>query len=237
MRNNIRVFFSLSLILGILLGIWGLSCAEDLEIISVAGFKTDTMKSGAPEGWKLEENKGIPYLKLEKEGDRFALHLKSDKSSSFGIRKELKIDPAKHPFLNWKWKAVKLPLGGDVRDKNRDDQAIQIYVAFEATGWPAKLNTPVIGYIWDNEAPRDTVTKSQQILADKVRYIVLRDKSDDPNEWHCEKRNVGEDYKKLFSDIDDGRLRKIEGISIYINSQHTESEAESYVYDIFFSRQ
>jgi len=231
------MFIALSLIVGIILLISGLSFAEDLEKISVAGFKTETMKSGSPEGWKLEENKGTPYLKLEKEGDRFALHLKSDKSSSFGIKKELKVDPVKHPFLNWKWKAVKLPIGGDVRDKNKDDQAIQIYVAFEATGWPAKLNTPVIGYIWDNETPKDTVIRSQQILADKVRYIVLRDKSDELNEWHCEKRNVSEDYKNLFPDIDDGKLRKIEGISIYINSQHTESEAESYVYDIFFSRQ
>jgi len=114
---------------------------------------------------------------------------------------------------------------------------MQIYVAFKATGWPAKLKTPVIGYIWDNEAPKETIVKSPQAFADKVRYIVLRDKTDKLNEWYSEKRNIKEDYKELFSDIDEGKERKIEGISLYINSQHTESEAESYIYDIFFSNE
>lgn len=237
MRGNRRIYFALFVVLCCVVGVSGLSHSKELVIIPVAGFDTDKINAGSPAGWELEKNKGIPDLKLEKEGDRFALHLKSDKSSSYGIKKEIKVDPARYPFLNWKWKARTLPLGGDVRDKDKDDQAMQVYVAFEATGWPAKFNTPVIGYIWDNEAPKETIVRSQQLFADKVRYIVLRDKTDKLNEWHSEKRNIREDYRKLFSDIDDGEVIKIEGISIYINSQHTESEAESCIYDIYFSNQ
>jgi hypothetical protein len=216
---------------------WGFSYSKESEKVPVAGFDTDTMQKGAPAGWELEKSKGFPDIKLEKEGEMFALHLKSNKSSSFGVKKEVANDPTQYPFLNWKWKVTKLPVGGDVRDKNKDDQALQLYVAFKATGWPAKLNTPVIGYIWDNEAPKGTVTKSPQPLADKVRYIVLRDKTDTLGEWYSEKRDVRDDYKKLFSDIDDGKVRKIEGISIYINSQHTGSEAESYIYGICFNNE
>ncbi len=237
MKKNRRFYFTMFVILCVVVGVSGLSYSKEMAIISVAGFDTDKMKDDAPKGWELEKNKGVPDLKLEKEGDKFALHFKSDKSSSYGIKKKIKVDPGKHPFLNWKWKAKKLPLGGDVRDKEKDDQAMQIYVAFKATGWPAKLKTPVIGYIWDNEAPKETIVKSPQAFADKVRYIVLRDKTDKLNEWYSEKRNVKEDYKELFSDIDEGKERKIEGISLYINSQHTESEAESYIYDIFFSNE
>ena len=141
-----------------------------------------------------------------------------------------------YPFLNWKWKVTKLPKGGDVRKADTDDQAMQIYVAFTATGWPKKLNTPVIGYIWGNEAPKGLMVTSSQPLSGKVRYVVLRNKSDELNEWYTEKRNVSEDYKKLFSDIKGGKLRDIEGISFYINSQHTKSEGESYIYDVYFTK-
>jgi len=235
MTKSSSIYVFQLVILCFILAIGGGIHSEEVQIIPVAGFDSDTMKRGSPAGWDLEKSKGVADLSLEKEGDIFALYLKSDPSSSFGIKREIAVDPATHPFLNWKWKALKLPVGGDVRSKDRDDQALQIYVAFKATGWPAKLNTPVIGYIWDNEAPKDTVTKSPQTFADKVRYIVLRDKHDGLDEWYSEKRNVAEDYAKLFSDIDDGKVRKIEGISIYINSQHTKSEAESALYDIFFS--
>ncbi|GAI98805.1 unnamed protein product, partial [marine sediment metagenome] len=56
------------------------------------------------------------------------------------------------------------------------------------------------------------------------------------DKWYEEKRNVSEDYKKLFPDIKGGKLRDVEGISFYINSQHTKSEGEGYIYDVYFSR-
>ena len=204
--------------------------------LTVAGFDLEKMEGGTPSGWELIDNKGVPNLVLESARDRYALHMKSNSESSFGIEKEMAVKIKEYPFLNWEWKVVKLPVGADVREADTDDQAIQIYIAFKPTGWPAKLKTPTIGYIWGVECPKDTVVKSQQPFASKVRYIVLRNKSDKLNEWYQEKRNLEEDYKKLFPDIDNGQPRDIEGISFYINSQNTKSEAESWVYDVRFSR-
>jgi hypothetical protein len=205
--------------------------------LAVAGFDSDTMKDGAPAGWELVENKGVPNLVLESANDKFALHMKSDSESSFGIKKEMEVAIEDYPFLSWEWKVAKLPAGADVRNADTDDQAIQIYIAFKPTGWPAKMKTPTIGYIWDVECPKDTMVTSPQTLADKVRYIVLRNKSDTLNEWYQEKRNLKEDYKKLFPDIDDGKPRDIVGVSFYINSQHTKSEAESWIYNVCFGRE
>ena len=92
-------------------------------------------------------------LRLEKAGENLVVRLISDRNSSFGIKREFHVDLKEYPFLNWRWKAVRLPRGGDVRKAATDDQAIQLYVAFPATGFPAVLNTPIIGYVWDNEAP------------------------------------------------------------------------------------
>ncbi|MDO9515575.1 MAG: DUF3047 domain-containing protein [Syntrophales bacterium] len=203
--------------------------------LTVAGFDSGEMKKGAPSGWELVEKDGTPNLTLEKEGDMYVLHLKSDSQSSFGIKKEIDLKAGEYPFLSWEWKVARLPDGADVRKSDTDDQAIQIYVAFKPTGWPAKLNTPVIGYIWGVECPKDTFVTSSQPLAGKIRYVVLRNKEDALNTWVGEKRNLEEDYRKLFPDIDNGQPRDIKGISFYINSQNTKSEAESYIYNVHFS--
>jgi len=202
----------------------------------IAGFDSGEMEKGAPEGWELIEKEGTADLDLERNGNRYVLHMKSNGDSSFGIKRGKSLKIKEYPFLNWEWKVAKLPAGADVRKADADDQAIQVYVAFKPDGWPAKLNTPVIGYIWGTECPKDTVVTSQQPLAGKVRYIVLRNKNDMLNTWYYEKRNLEDDYEKLFPDIDGGTPRDIEGVVLYINSHHTKSTAESYIYNVRFSR-
>jgi hypothetical protein len=173
---------------------------------------------------------------VERERGELVLHMVS-KNNSFGIKKEAKVNIREYPFLNWRWKAVRVPPGGDVRSANKDDQAIQLYLAFPAIGWPAALNSPVIGYVWDNESPRGYYGRCKQIGGDKLRYLVLRNKSDKIDEWHVEKRNVYQDYKTLFKDIRDGEPEATtHGIQIHINSQHTGTEAESYIGEVYFTR-
>ena len=235
MRNS-KSFLIFSFIMIFTLTLTGAVMAGGDNGLIVAGFDSGKMGKGAPSGWKLIESDGTVNLDLEREGDRYILHMKSNSESSFGIKKEVNAKIKEYPFLNWEWKVARLPAGADIRKADTDDQAIQVYVAFKPTGWPAKLNTPTIGYIWGVECPKDTIVTSPQPFASKVRYIVLRNKSDKLDKWYYEKRNLEEDYKKLFPDIDGGQPRDIEGISFYINSQHTKSDAESYIYNVRFSR-
>lgn len=207
---------------------------EPQDRIVVARFTT--VQNGPPAGWVIDLKKGSHDFSVERDGNELVLHLVS-KNNSFGIKKEAKVDVREYPYLNWRWKAVRMPPGGDVRSANTDDQAIQLYLAFPAMGWPAVLNSPVIGYVWDNEAPRGYYGRCRQIGGDKLRYMVLRNKSDKLGEWHAEKRNVYQDYKTLFKDIQSGEPSPTtHGIQIHINSQHTGTEAESYIGEIYFSR-
>jgi len=234
--KSVRSFLLVSFVTIFILTFAGAVTASEDNILTVAGFDSEKMKKGAPSGWELVDKAGVVNLNLEKVDDSYALHMTSSSKSSFGIKKEMEVKTVEYPFLSWEWKVAKLPTGADVRKSDTDDQAIQIYVAFEPTGWPAKLKTPTIGYIWGVECPKDTIVTSPQPLASKVRYIVLRNKTDELNKWYHQKQNIKEDYKKLFPDIDGGQPLDIEGISFYINSQHTKSEAESYIYDVRFSR-
>jgi len=208
-----------------------------MDIITAARFNSDRIENGAPAGWELDKKSGTPAVTIDCEGNTCSLHLTSDGESSFGVKKGVSINIREYPVLNWRWKAITLPSNGDVRKKHTDDQALQIYVAFPATGWPEKLNTPVIGYIWDSEAPKGWTGRSPHLGGDKLRYVVVRNKTDQTGEWFTEKRNIYQDYQRLFRDLKGGQpLGPTKGISLYINSQHTGSPAEGCIAEIFFSR-
>ena len=209
--------------------------ASDGDTVPATPFASPELVKGTPPGWVLDKIAGTPDLCLEKEGEGFALRLASDHNTSFGIKRELRVDLRQYPFLNWRWKASRLPKGGDVRKKKTDDQALQFYIAFPSTGFPAKLNTPVVGYIWDNEAPSGWTGRSDQLGGGKLRYAVVRNKADRLGEWHWEKRNLYQDSRKLLGDLK-GVGTVTQGIAFYINSQNTKSEAEGWIADVFFSR-
>ena len=211
--------------------------AEINQTVIAVGFSGSDTQKGVPSGWELDRKTGTATLRLIKDGESYCLNMVSDQSS-FGIKKAVKLNIREYLYLNWTWKVSKLPPGGDVRKSETDDQAAQIYLAFPAKGFPAKLNTPVIGYIWDNEAPKEWTGRSPQLGGGKMRYVVVRNKIDKLGRWYAEKRNIYHDYQKLFRDLQGGEpTGPMQGISLYINSQHTRSAAECYIGDIFFSHQ
>lgn len=209
----------------------------DQDIVLVAGFDSPQMQKGAPAGWILDKKKGKPFITLEKGSEIYCLHMVSREASSFGVKRGIKVDIKEYPYLNWRWNAIQLPEGGDVRKTKTDDQAIQLYVAFTPTGFPEALNTPVVGYIWDNESPKGWTGRSTQIGGGKLKYVVVRNNMDQLGQWYTEKRNIYEDYRKLFKDVRDGDLPTLtHGAQIHINTQNTESVAEGYICEVYFSR-
>lgn len=211
--------------------------SEKTGYIAAARFTGLPLKPGVPSGWTLDKTAGRPALGLRKNGDAVFLHLASEGRSSFGIKKEVRVDIRQYPYLTWRWRANRLPKGGDVRQGSRDDQALQLYIAFQPLGFPAKLTTPVIGYIWDNEAPKGWMGKSPKVGADKVRYIVSRNGTDTLGTWYTEKRNIYEDYQRLFKDIAAEKpMGLTRGIGLYIDSQDTRSRAEGEIGEIYFSK-
>lgn len=223
----LAIFIFLSLCAGI-----------EASVIPVSKYRSTEMPGGAPAGWFVEKKVGVPSMKMEKDGENYYLHLQSFGNSAYGIRTSSRVNVKEFPIITWRWRVDKMPAGGDVRKKAADDQALQVYVAFKETGFPAVLNTPVIGYIWDNEAPKGWSGRSSQIGGDKLRYIVLRNKTDKTGQWYTERRNIYEDYQKLFSDINGGEpLGVTTGVQVYINTQRTKTPAEGMMGQIYFSNE
>lgn len=182
---------------------------------------------GIPEGWKGGQTWGTPAydFSVVQESPTKALHLRSRGDSST-ISRAVKVNLKDTPILEWQWKAVTLPKGGDARNKRTDDQALQLYVTWER--FPKLVRSRIVGYIWDSTAPAESIIKSQK--TGLITYVVVRSGPTDIGKWLTEARNVYEDYKRIYGEEPDGP----DAVSIAIDSDDTDSSAEAYVGAIRF---
>jgi len=201
--------------------------AGDKGILVVDSFAKGVNAGGIPIGWVLEKTPGSnSKIALEGEKENRFLRLLSV-GDGFGLKKDMSFDIRKYPYLSWKWKVSKLPPGGDIRKRETDDQAGQIYVLFPK--WPTTINTRSVGYIWDSQDP--VGLSGTSTAYSKMKYVILQSGAANLNQWVSETRNVYEDYKKLFQESPP----TVGALLIYINSQHTRSSAECFYANIFFS--
>src|ERR1051325_8089825 len=143
-------------------------------------------KTGIPDGWK-GQNWGSPKydFRIVTESGRKAILLKGAGDSST-ISKEVKVDVKTSPILQWSWRVVTLPKGGNACKSATDDEAAQIYVTFPR--FPTAVRSRIISYIWDTTAPVGTTCKSEK--TGLVTYVVVRSGPADFGKWLTESRNV-----------------------------------------------
>jgi len=184
--------------------------------------------SGPPAGWDLQEFAGHASVQVVHDEGRVAVDLQSDRAS-FALSRDVVLDLKRYPMLRWSWKAVRLPPGGDARSRATDDEVAQVYVVFPR--WPSpRLNSEVVGYIWDSRAPVGSAVTSPQ--GDNIRSIVVESGSQRLGFWIQEERNVYRDYVALFG-REPGPVGKV---AIMTDSNDTQSQSEALVDDLIFFR-
>jgi len=201
--------------------------AEENGILIVGRFSADGLDTnGVPLGWQLKNPGTNSKIDIERENKDYFLHILCV-NDNIALGKKLSIDVRKYPYLSWRWKASRLPESGDIRKRETDEQAGQIYVVFPK--FPSPVNTRSVGYIWDSQAPMGLSGTSTAYS--KMKYVVLQSGPDKLSQWIGETRNVYEDYQKLFR----AEPPTLGGVVLYINTQHSKSSAEISYADIFFS--
>ncbi|HEX9263423.1 MAG TPA: DUF3047 domain-containing protein [Candidatus Binatia bacterium] len=185
---------------------------------------------GIPGEWK-EQNWGKPAYDFEIVSDdaQPALHLRS-KGDSSTISRDLgaSVQLNETPILEWRWKVMTLPAGGNACQQSTDDQAAQVYVAWLRA--PEAVRSRIIGYVWDSTAPAGTICKSQKTST--VTYVVLRSGSGGLGKWITERRNVVEDFRKIYGESPDNPT----ALSLGIDSDDTRSSADSFIGPTVFTR-
>lgn len=184
--------------------------------------------AGPPPGWELKEFVGRAQVEVVRDGERVVFRLLSEQTS-FALYRDVTLDIKTFPLLTWSWKVIKLPTGGDIRERARDDQAAQVYVIFPRWPYP-RVNSDVIGYIWDSQAPIGLRLTSPQ--STNVKLVVLQSGAERLGQWVREERNVHQDYVDLFGK-DPPKVGKV---AIMIDSNDTRSQAELFVDDLVFLR-
>ena len=161
---------------------------------------------------------GQPVLRLRSKGDNSTI--------SRDLRDRVDLNAT--PILEWSWKVVTLPTGGNACQKSTDDEAAQVYVAWLRA--PEAVRSRIIGYVWDSTAPAGTICKSQKTST--VTYVVLRSGSDDLGKWITERRNVVEDFRRIYGEAPDTPTV----LSLAIDSDDTRSSAQSFIGATVFTR-
>lgn len=227
MRNrtiaNIRIiFFGLFVSsLFICLSSPGAADAPPVKI----GFNGPVSPEGIPSPWGLKVKDGKADANVVLENGEPVLHMKSLKSS-FSLEREFRLNIKDYPYVIWTWKALTLPLRGDVRKGATNDQGLQFFVAFEGR--------KILSYVWDTNAPEGTVTEESipWPVSLMIKVIVVRSGISGAGKWLTVRRNVYDDYRKFFNE----EPPRIEGLRVQMNTQHTGGSAEGFFKNIIFSR-
>jgi hypothetical protein len=186
--------------------------------------------TGIPAGWKGQSWGSPKYdFTIVANGAARVLQMRSAGDGST-ISKEIKgtVNLQETPILEWTWKVTTLPRGGNSCRKATDDQAGQVFVAWPR--FPEAVRSQIIGYVWDTTQPVGTICKSEK--TGTVTYLVVRSGSADLGRWLTERRNVAEDFKRIYGAEPDAPA----ALSLAIDSNDTRSSAEASMGTLLFRR-
>jgi len=163
----------------------------------------------------------------DKGGEEHYLHVRSGSNNSFTVGSKKNFQIKAWPWLEWEWRVTQLPKGGDVRIKAKDDQAGSMCVIHD----PGLVGFDSLCYIWENMGPKGAELTSTK--RDDSKYVILRAAdSDETGKWYAERRNIYEDFKKLF-----GREpTKDAVIGVQIDSDDTQSSGEVFYRNIVLKK-
>jgi DUF3047 family protein len=183
---------------------------------------------GIPPGWRAYETPGghpkYDFDVVEDRGRR-ALRLRSHDDHST-IAHELQVDLAATPILTWWWKVVSFPAGADLRARATSDATGHLFVIWPR--FPEMLRSRLIGYVWEPQAPADSIFTSQK--TGTVTYVVLRSGKEGVGAWVEERRDVAADYKRVYG----AEAPNPPALALSIDTNDTRAAAESLFGAIVF---
>ncbi len=168
--------------------------------------------------------------------------------SASGFYRRIRIDPARHPLIEWRWRVVQAPAEIDPRVPARDDSPARVIIAFHGdlkrldfgeklalrlykalTG--DKMPYAIIMYSWSNSAPAGTVVANDETK--KIQTIVVENGDGRIGEWRELRRNVLEDYRMAFGE----EPWDIVGVGVMTDARNTSEKARAQYGDISFRAQ
>lgn len=197
--------------------------SENTSTIQISDFSSKKLNQ-----WERKSFSGNTDYQIVLLDNENILKAESHANAS-GLFKQQRIDLAKTPYLNWRWR-VENRLGNiDEQSKSGDDYSARIYVVIDG-GW-AFWKTKAINYVWASNTAKDTIWPNA-FAGSHAMMIALRSTADKTSTWYQEKRNIFLDLKQHFgSDI-----RYIDAVALMTDTDNAKGNAIAYYADIYFSK-
>lgn len=200
------------------------STSKNQIVVETFSPGTDKEKR-VPKGWRSTRS-DMSTFTFGKEDDNYFETITSIGTCNT-IGKKYSYSAKEFPYLIWKWRVHKLPIGATELRRDKNDSGAGFYVIFKGH---FKLN-PIIKYVWSTSLPTNTTTRSPYNSNTKI--IVLESGTQKIGQWVTESVNVYEDYKRLFGSTPP----KIEGFGLLTDSDNTKSSATADYDDIIICQE
>ncbi len=204
-----------------------------------------------PQGWEPLEFKNIEShtrYTVVRDEEAWVVRAESRAAASGLTRKGLSIDLHDYPVLRWRWKVENLIAKSDPAQKQGDDYAARIYIAFryEPERVPAlrkakfkaaqlllgDLPIGAINYIWATAVPVGSIVDNP-FAGDFVKMISVQSGAGAVGRWIEQERNVYEDYTRAFG----AEPPLVEGVAVMTDTDNTGESAIAWYGDIYFARE
>jgi hypothetical protein len=166
-------------------------------------------------------------------------------ASTAGIVRDVRVDPAAHPLLGWRWKVTRLPRKADLRSKAGDDYGARLYVVFdlrlarlpfgERLGvtlarviYGADVPAAALCYVWATRAPVGTIAPNA--YTGRVQMVVVESGEANLGRWVAHERDVAADYRRAFGDPPPA----VKGVIVSTDTDNTGETAEAFYGDVAF---
>jgi hypothetical protein len=190
-------------------------------------FSAESQTGDEISGWTEKSFVGRTSYSVVEDDGNYVLRARAEGTASGLYKKIKKYDPEEYPFLSWRWKVTRLPEKGDVRFKETDDYGARVYVIFPRF---LKWKTKTINYIWERTLPEGESVPNPWLPKNAI-MIVAESGEDSLGKWVTERRNVYEDYRRIFGD----HPPKVGAIAVMTDADNTSGVAEAYYDDLIIS--
>ena len=193
-----------------------------------------TVAPGAfPSGWETPDRGELQSVKqsgafvVEQDGAQRVLHARYRRKSVMLGHGVDGWDLSRYPIVQWRWKAVKLPAGGNEIDSDTDDSAASVQAVW-LIGFPFMVRQ--LKYTWSSTLAVGT-RASNRLGHDQL--VVLESGPQYLGQWRSASVNVLEHYREFFGETDAAAPT---GISLQTDADATASMAEAYYADFRLCR-
>jgi hypothetical protein len=184
--------------------------------------RIDDFEQGLSPRWEEKSFRGQTSYQVVTEGTGKVLQARSQGAASgLVFKKEYRLQD--YPLLSWRWKVKGIIPGGDERSKSSDDYAARVYVVFPHWFFP---KTRTINYVWGNRLARGASIPSP--YTGNSQMVAVESGAAKVGEWLTERRNVLEDYRKLFG----AEPPAVGAIAIMTDTDNTGASAEAWYDDL-----